>query len=203
MEFKVDENIKNKIQHNKYQRHEWSLLRRIDMFLFVFAIYLSLFSIFYVLNRPTFSLFYSNSGAITTSGRILTLATLSIVIYLVLYVPYAILRLYLVLKSGKDIVTRRQETFVIDNEKIIYTYVDLIDKKKRIFTINLIDIEKISYTETIKKIEFIGNGTLKLIEDKDALEEKVSTFNLYSYFKPNLLKEFDKKDLKIEINFFA
>ena len=57
MEFKIDDVAKEKNKKNKYQRQEWSKTRLLDMFLYVLAIYVALFSIFIVINRPTFSLF--------------------------------------------------------------------------------------------------------------------------------------------------
>ena len=207
MEFKIDDVAKVKIQKNKYQRQEWSKTRLLDMFLYVLAIYVALFSIFIVINRPTFSLFYGSNGAITTSGRVLTIAFLAIISYCVMYIPYFSLHTYLIMKTGKDIVTRKQEKFKIEDDKLIYSYHKLFDKAHTYQVVTKIeDIEKISYIETIKKIIIVGKSTIETY-DKDMnnliRDEVIDNYNIYSYFKPNILKELEKRDIQIEINFFA
>lgn len=206
MEFKVDEIVKAKIQNNRYKKQEWSKLRYLDTFLYVVSIYVPLFFIFMVLTNQTYSLFYASNGAITTSGRILTLAVLSISSYLILYLPYLILHIFLLYKTGKNILMRKKEIISInENNEIKYSYIDLLNKnKKHIVTIKLEDLEKISYMEEIKKIVLVGKNnieTIDLTSNKVIHKEENDVLDIYAYFKPDLLKELEKKDVKIEINF--
>ena len=206
MEFKVDELLKNKIQKIRYNKQKWSKIRCIDTFLYIFAIYVSLFSIFYVVSTPTFSLFYGQQGNITVSGRILTFSIISIGLYLLLYIPHLAVHLFLLYKTGKDVLTRRKEKMeIIDDTIVKYTYYDLFNKdKKVVMEMKMEDIEKISYLEEIKKFIIVGKNKLTTYNGKTnniEKEEDIDTFDLYAYFKPDFLKELERRDIRIEINF--
>ena len=200
--FVVDDTLKKHIVNTKKKKPKWKKLKYIDLALLVVSIYCACFSVFYSIINPSFTYFYGSYGNITTSGRILTMFIRTSIVYLMMSIPYFIVHFYYLKIVGIDILNRIKEEINVEDNILTYSYKELSKPNTNITVLfDRTKIEKIVYSDDTNKMIIYGD-IFHTLKNKEIEQEKnINDFVMYGYFKPDLLRWFEEKNVKIEYMF--